>query len=366
MIFLDACVGPGFGHTEGALQFRARQQMQRRKFILSLVGGAALGWTGWKSKPYWFVPKNSSTPLGPLVRVSRSAQALGTQVKLTVFHKDTHRANQAISRAFAAIDHVESVMSLYRPESQLCRLNREGFLDNPHPDLVAILRIAQDLSRKTDGVFDVTVQPVYSLHAACAQSGTVPGPDKLAGAMKRVDWSGMEVSSETIRFGRPGMAVTLNGIAQGFASDAVVRVLEAQGIAHALIDSGEIGTVGNHAENRDWQIGIRHPRILESILGLAHLNGRCLATSGDYESRFADDFERHHLLDPRTGQSANRLSSVSILAPSATLADALSTAVFILGIQEGRKLIRGMPGVDALFVDKQGFVSRTANFPIST
>lgn len=340
--------------------------MQRRKFILSLVGGTALGWTGWKSKPYWSVQNNNPHSAAQLMRVTQSTQALGTQVKLTVYHPDADHATQAIKRAFAEIELVEQLMSIYRPDSQLSRLNRDGFLDNPHPYLLDILGTAQSLSWKTGGMFDVTVQPLYALHAAASQAGMVPCSNDLSCVLKDVNWEGLEVTTDRIRLANSRMAITLNGIAQGFASDAVARVLRSQGIEHALIDSGEIGSVGDHVEHRDWQIGIKHPRKPGTFLGLTHLDGRCLATSGDYETRFGETFERHHLLDPHTGLSANEVSSVSVLAPNATQADALSTAVFVLGIQKGRELIQSIPGADVLFVDKQGSLSHTEGFPITT
>lgn len=355
-----------FVHTALTSQFRAKQQMQRRKFILSLVGGTALGWTGWKNKSFWSVHSNASRSAGPLIQVSRSTHALGTHVKLTVFHADADHALLAINRAFKEIDLVERLMSLYRPYSQLSVLNRRGFLKEPHPRLVEILNLARDLSRNTAGAFDFTVQPLYALHAAAAECGTVPDEKEIARVLKVVGWSRVEVAPGRIRLENTGMAITLNGIAQGYASDVIGHVLREEGIEHALIDSGEIGTIGNHAENRDWQIGIKHPRKPEALLGLTHLDGRCLATSGDYETRFGDSFERHHLLNPHTGLSANDLSSVSVLAANATQADALSTALFILGLRDGRALIEDTPRADALFVDKQGIVTRTRGFPITT
>lgn len=160
--------------------------------------------------------------------------------------------------------------------------------------------------------------------------------------------------------------ITLNGIAQGFAADAVRRVLVSHGIESALIDTGEIGTLGEPAQKRDWSIGIKHPRDIGNLLGMARLNGRCLATSGDYETTFTNDFSQHHLLDPKTGSSPAELSSVSIAATTAMQADALSTAVFVAGLRDGKELVKSIPGVDALFVTKQGKVVRTAGFPLAS
>ena len=337
--------------------------MKRRKFIQSLVGGSALGWTGWKLNSYWPALTPEFNLTSAPVKVSRGAHALGTQVSLTVFHRDALVAEAAIDQAFKEIEVVEQLMSIYRPDSQLSQLNQSGKLNHPHPSLLKVLQTALQVSKETDGAFDVTIQPLYQLYARHAEKGSSPDDRSIRQTLQRVDWRQVEISNERIRLHGDNTAITLNGIAQGFASDAVAKVLQAHRIEHALIDSGEIGTLGKHAENRDWSIAIKHPRKPDDFLGLAKLQGRCLATSGDYETRFGEGYRNHHLLDPRTGRSANELSSVSIAAPTAIQADALSTAVFILGLREGKKLIESTLDVDALFVTRKGEIISTPEFP---
>ena len=193
----------------------------------------------------------------------------------------------------------------------------------------------------------------------------LPTDATIAAALPQVDWQQVSVSADRIAFGQPGMAITLNGIAQGLAADAARQALQDAGIEHALIDSGEIGSVGTHAERDHWSIGIKDPRNPATILGVASLQDRCLATSGDYETTFSADFSEHHLLDPRTGHSPTELASVSIVAPTALEADALSTAVFLMGPDRGRDFVESLPHVDALFVDKAHRITRTAQFPLS-
>jgi len=339
--------------------------MKRRQFILSLAGTAAAGLTGWKlvqttgAKSF-----KGALPTGQLVKLSRNGWALGTQVTLTVFHDDQAAAEEALEQAFKEIETVEQVMSLYRPTSQLSQLNRNGRLDNPHPYLVEVLETASALSEQTNGAFDVTVQPLWTLYYTHAKARTEPTGAELQAALAKVDWRRVEISPQQIRLKGDGTEITLNGIAQGFAADAVGRVLQTYGITSALIDTGEIGTVGARAGKDDWSIGIKHPRKPQDFLGLASLNGRCLATSGDYETRFSEDFSQHHLLDPKTGRSPSELSSVSVAAPTALQADALSTAVFLLGLKAGRQLIEATPGTDALFVTKEGQTVRTSGFSL--
>lgn len=330
--------------------------MKRRQFIVSLAGTAAIGLTGWQL--------GRLVNSGKLVKVTRSGWALGTQTTLTVFSKDSSQAEQAMDAAFRELNRVEDVMSLYRPNSEICRLNRDGFLNNPDPDLVEILKVAQQLGKDTDGAFDVTIQPLWELHYAHAEAGTSVSETEIKAALAKVDWRQVSISSGRIELKGDGSAITLNGIAQGFAADAVARTLAQFDIQHALIDTGEIGAIGSHAEKDAWSIGIKHPRKENDFLGLAALNGRCLATSGDYETRFSDDYSQHHLLDTRTGLSPVELSSVSVVAKTALQADALSTAVFLLGLKDGQKLIEATPGADALFVTKDGSETQTAGFPM--
>ncbi len=273
---------------------------------------------------------------------------------MTLLHADERAANAALNAAFAELERIESVMSLYRPESQISRLNREGVLERPDASLVEVLRFAAEVAGKSGGAFDVTVQPLWALKGA--------KPD--ASTLTLVDWRKVELDITRITLA-PGMAITLNGIAQGFAADAAMRVMRAHGVEHALIDAGEFSARGNNAENAPWRIGIQHPRERDAFAALAQLENRCLATSGDYETAFSDDFSRHHIFDPHTGESPGELASVSVLAPSAMAADALSTALFVLGAKRGIDFLRDYPGTDALLILKDGRRVATPGFPFA-
>lgn len=286
-----------------------------------------------------------------LRRVTQSSKALGATVTMTALHEDESTANAALSAAFAELERIEDVMSLYRPESQISRLNRDGVLASPDASLVEVLRFAAGVAEKSGGAFDVTVQPLWKLQ------GVTPDAATLA----LVDWRKVEISENRIKLS-PGMAITLNGIAQGFAADAAMRVMRAHGVEHALIDAGEFSAHGMNAENAPWRIGIQHPRERDAFAALTPLENRCLATSGDYETTFSDDFSRHHILDPHTGESPGELASVSVLAPTAMSADALSTALFVLGAKRGMEFLRHYPDTDALLIPKDGRRMATAGF----
>lgn len=274
---------------------------------------------------------------------------------MTALNEDEKVAGAAVESAFAELERIESVMSLYRSESQISRLNREGVLEAPDALLIEVLRFAAEVAEKSGGAFDVTVQPLWALKGA--------KPD--AATLALVDWRKVELDEKRVKLA-PGMAITLNGIAQGFAADAAMRVMRAHRMEHALIDAGEFSAHGSNAENAPWRIGIQHPRERDAFAALTRLENRCLATSGDYETAFSDDWSRHHILDPETGESPGELASVSVLAPTAMAADALSTTLFVLGAKRGIEFLRGYPGTDALLILKDGRRVATTGFPCAT
>ncbi len=346
----------------------AENNPSRRRFLcLALGGGAAFG-LGLSSWPPAATRRTATSR--PLQSHTRSSRALGTEVSILAHHEDQKTAAAAVDAAFAELELVESVMSLYRysgndyrPESQLCRLNRDGVLRNPHPYLVEVLRFAADVSRQTEGALDVTVQPLWSLFAAAKKQARLPSDAEIDTARSKVDWRRVQISKHEIRLRGEGMAVTLNGVAQGFAADRAAAALQKHGVVHALLNTGEIGTLGAKPDGQAWRVGIQHPREPDAYLALADLDGRCLSTSGDYATTFSDDFRHNHIFDPRTGNSPDVFSSVTVVAPTGLAADALSTAVFVLGVDRGLELIQQRPGADALLVMKDGRTIATRGFP---
>lgn len=319
--------------------------MKRRTFLSGALGLSAAGAGGL----WWQLKQDRQLQSYAAVGI-----AFGTTISIQVLHRDASLAQTALDAAMAAVKQIDALMSLYRADSQLSQLNLHGRFDHPDARFVQVLQTAQDLARRTDGAFDVTVQPLWE---AATQAG---GNNK---ALAVVDWRKLSVSNERILLSEPGMAVTLNGLAQGYGLDQAIQVLQQHGIQHALLDTGEFGALGQRADGKAWTLGIRDPRHTNQLVQALPLDGRRMATSGDYETRFTDDFSRNHIFDPHSGNSPSELASVTVLAPSGLLADGLSTAFMVMGAQRSLSLAAQFDRVDLLCIDKQGKETRSAYFP---
>lgn len=340
---------PSFVHSVDSLlqdRYGSQHLVNRRRFIGLSIGACGLGVLAERGLRRH------------LRRAERKGRALGSEVAMIAYHADKTTAERALTEAFTAMEELEQILSLYRPESEICRLNRDGTLVQPNPDLVTVLTGAVDWARLTNGAFDPTVQPLWMLHARDKQ----PNESARQAARELVDWRKLDVASERICLGQD-QAITLNGIAQGFAADRVRQVFRARGIQHALVNTGEFGALGAKPDGDHWRVGIQHPRNPDAYIALAALDDRFLATSGDYATPFTGDFSSHHIFDPATGRSPAELASVTVLAPSGMEADALSTSIFVLGPGKGLELAASRPRTDALLVLKDGTVLTTPGFP---
>jgi len=335
----------------------------RRQFLWMALGAGGLTALGMQR----FLGRTLPGPakVEGLVAAKRTSHALGAEVSMVVLHSSAARAQAALDAAFGELETVEELMSIYRPHSQLCRLNRDGVLKNPHPYFVEVLRCGQELSARSNGAFDVTVQPLWEVYASAQRAGRLPADAELDVARAKVDWRKLEAGSQQLRLAEKGMAVTLNGIAQGFAADRVLAVLREQGVKHALVNTGEIGALGRKEDGARWKVGIQHPRAEDAFAALAELEGKCLSTSGDYATPFSPDKSRNHIFDPKTGHSPQHFASVTVVAERGMVADALTKVVFVGGAEAGVNTAMQTPGTDIFMVRKDGSTLKTAGFPLT-
>jgi thiamine biosynthesis lipoprotein len=288
--------------------------------------------------------------------VREAGRAFGTSVSIAAVHDDAEVALVAVRAALAEVGRVDRLMTVYRPESQVGRLNATGTLRDPDPHLVRVLQFSQRLAALSDGAFDVTVQPLWRCHADGKRRGLPPTEEEIAVARALVDWRALEVSPGRVTLLRPGMSITLNGVAQGYAADLAFAELRRHGIVDALIDAGEYGAEGDRQPGQPWMVGLQHPRDPSAVIAAVPMDGRFLAVSGDYATAFTDDFSSHHIFDPGTGRSPTGLSSAAVAAASGLEADGLTKPMMVLDLPRARQLLARFPGAGAVWIDKGGQV----------
>jgi len=321
----------------------------RRQWLrCSLGAGAALAGLG--AAPGHAAP-------AALAWRERALLGFGTTLWLRAAHPETSTVERALDDAVLAIRHVEAQMSLFDPASAVSRLNRDGALQDPDADLLRVLQLAHQVASRSAGAFDITVQPLWLAWDEARRLGRTPTRQALAQARARVGWRGVEADASRILLRRPGMAITLNGIAQGYAADLARGRLAAHGIEHALLDTGEWAPLGQAPGGLPWTLAVADPRgrAGDALRAMAALQagGRSVATSSDAHSAFTADLRHHHIFDPRSGASPTGLASVTVLAPSCALADALTKVMFMGDIARALTLAADWR-VDVLAIDKAG------------
>jgi FAD:protein FMN transferase len=284
--------------------------------------------------------------------------ALGAQVSIEIYHPDRAEAERLVERCVLDVRRLEQQFSLYRADSAISALNRTGILVAPDADMVTLLKASLHFAALTDGAFDPTVQPLWQLYADHFSSERPdpegPSPRKLAEALSRVGHSGLLVSEDRVALTRHGAAITLNGIAQGYATDRVVDRLRKAGLSTTLVDMGEIRAIGTRPEGTPWRVGLADPDRPGALTETIDLVDRAVATSAGAGFRFDSRGRFTHLFDPATGRSPSLYSTVSVIAPTATEADALSTAFSLMPVSRIQNVVAARPNVQARIVEADG------------
>ncbi len=279
---------------------------------------------------------------------------MGTIVSITVFSADESAAAGAIDAAFDEIARVEALTTRYSQASELSRINAAAdgvSAIRVDPEVMGIVRRAIEISTLSNGAFDVTVAPVVDLWTF-EEGGVVPSRDAIEAALPLVDYRRVLVDTAAGTLLLPSeAAIDLDAIAKGHAVDRAIAVLRELGIESAIVDAGgDVGLLGESPRPGGWRVGVKHPRG-DGLLGVLTLDGGSVATSGDYQ-RYAviGDTRYHHVLDPATGYPARGVVSVTVAAETAMDADALATAVFVMGPERGMRLVEELPAVEAVIV----------------
>lgn len=282
---------------------------------------------------------------------------MGTAIRVELWSESRENGEAAIRAVMGEMHRIDQAMSPFRPESDLSRINREAAAaDVPvSEELFHLLACANEFSRLSGGAFDITFASAGHLYDY--RQAVRPDDEALARAREAVGWERLQLDARrrTVRFERAGMRIDLGGFAKGHAVEMGAAILRRHGIAHAIVSAGGDSRVIGDRRGRPWTIGIRHPRREDEVVAMLPLEDVAISTSGDYERYFEVDGERcHHLIDPRTGKSPSGVHSVTVIAADGLTTEAMSKTVFVLGVEQGMRLVESLGGVDAVVVDASG------------
>ncbi|MCJ7779048.1 MAG: FAD:protein FMN transferase, partial [Sedimentisphaerales bacterium] len=302
-------------------------------------------------------------PASPVEIDSGYRLVMGTFARVVAVASDAETAKKCVDAAFEQLQHVDKSMSAHDPCSEISMVNR---LASKEPVKVSestfdVLERSMYFSRLSNGAFDVTAGPLVDLWRASGDANMLPTPEQISAARAKVGYRKLilDANNMTVRFAVDGMKLDLGAIAKGYAVDKTVDAMKAAGSRGGMVDAGgNIRCFGTPSKGKThWLIGLQDPNVTDeqmkadrTILTLKFTDN-AVATSGDYRRFVVVGGRRHsHIINPATGQSSESLASVTIICPNATDADALSTAVTVMGKEKGLAFIEQIPDVEAILI----------------
>jgi thiamine biosynthesis lipoprotein len=288
-----------------------------------------------------------------MYKVSRTRIAMGTFVTMTLIHSSKDQAQEAIDMAFQEIDRLTGLMNRFDDQTAIGQLNREGSLKEIPPEVIEVIGRGLEYYRLSHGTFDMTVKPVIDLFRAKADSrkNLDLNEKELKEVLQLVGSEKIELNGRVIRFKKPGMGITLDGIAKGYIVDRASKVLMNHNIENYLINAGgDIRTRGIRQDKKPWTVAIQDPQKKREYPDIIHMGDAAIATSGNYEVYFDREKMFHHIVNPQTGLSPQASISVSVMAPTTMEADALSTSVFVMDPAHGVRFINSLPQCECLVI----------------
>ncbi|MFH1243631.1 MAG: FAD:protein FMN transferase [Pseudomonadota bacterium] len=300
-----------------------------------------------------------------LYKVSKTRLAMGTFVSMTLIHPSQDEAEEAMGLAFEEIDRLTRAMSRFDETTAVAQLNREGVLVDVPPEVVHVVATGLDYYRISGRCFDISVKPVVDLFREKFASGKDirPAETELNKVLGLVGSDMIELNGRTLRFKKPGMGITLDGIAKGYIVDKASEVLVSRNIKNHLINAGgDIRARGLRQDRKPWVIAIQDPKKEKRYPDIINMSDGAIATSGNYEVYFDREKMFHHIVNPSTGRSPEASTSVSVIADNTMAADALSTSVFVMDPAQGTIFINSLPGCECLVIARDGKKFKSAGW----
>jgi len=288
---------------------------------------------------------------------------MGTSVSVELWHDKRLQAEKCISLVMNNMRRIDQTMSPYKPDSELSRLNKKA-VSKPFKaskELFQLISQANKISDMTRGKFDITYASTGYLYDY--RNAVRPDSKKIDVLLPAINYRHIKLTprKRLVKFNHPNVKIDLGGIAKGHAVDQAIMILKRCGISQALVSAGGDSRIVGDKQGLPWMTGIRHPRDKNGFAVVLPLTDTAISTSGDYERFFIENGKRyHHILNPSSGQPADKSQSVTILGKDATTTDALSTAVFVMGSETGLAFIESLPGIEAIIIDSKGKIHYTS------
>ena len=285
---------------------------------------------------------------------TETAEIMGTTFSVKIDDHDDPSA--AAGAAFDEIRRIDRLLSTYKEDSEISEVNRRAASEpvSVGADFWEVVTASRRYHGLSEGCFDPTIYPLMRTWGFTRREGRVPTDEELARTLPLVDFAkvALDEAARTIGFEREGMALDFGGIAKGYSVDRAIEVLRGLGVKRAIIDAaGNFYALGTPIGRERWQAGIRHPLRLDEIIATFPVTDKGVATSGNYERFFEIDGRKYcHIIDPRNGRPVEGMLSATVVADTAMAADALSTAVFVLGEEKGMALIESLPDVEGMLI----------------
>ncbi|MGI9219506.1 MAG: FAD:protein FMN transferase [Woeseiaceae bacterium] len=286
-----------------------------------------------------------------------SRPMLGTEVSVRLWHEDPDRGRALVEQVFRETKRIDQLMSTYIEDSEISAINRDAATQPvvAGDELFRIVQRSLDISRLTHGAFDITYESVGQHY----DFRTRQRPDEatVTENLGLIDYQlvNLNQAQSTIEFGAQGMRINLGGIAKGYVVERGVDLLRVAGVQHAVVTAGGDSRLLGDRRGQPWMVGIRDPRVDGEVAMSIPLQNEAISTSGDYERYFDEDGVRyHHIISPSTGNPASGVHSATVIGPDAVITDALSTSVFVMGVDLGLRLIATLPDYESIVIDDKG------------
>ena len=284
---------------------------------------------------------------------------MGTEVSVYLWSDDPEAGRQALEEVFEEAARIDRLMSTYKDESEISKINREAAAGpvEAGEELFGLIRRSLDISVLTRGAFDITYDSVGQHYDF--RSRQRPDEATIVAERANIDYRLVKLNQATgtVHFQRDGVRINLGGIAKGYVVERGIDLLRRHGAEHAIVTAGGDSRLLGDRRGRPWMVGIRDPREDGQVAISVPLEDEAISTSGDYERFFEEDGIRyHHIIRPSTGEPASGVHSASVIGPDAVITDALSTSVFIMGVEKGLTLIGNLPDYESIVIDADGKV----------